>query len=180
MAQEKTIPVRVRTGSYGDEGKLHQLSYDTRVLLARGLPALDQIDILPFVGNNRRAWVQPGQLSKHYEIRYIKDLRRTWWEHTRVSRIQGVGHLRNRKLIDRADPAAGTLVTRLSPVKLLKLPAGTLVLCLVNDRWEVGLIEDYVDQIQAKRVEEKTKKKAKYKHRKYLRQPTIWDRISRD
>ena len=170
--------MRVPTERYDDQGKLHQLLYDTRVLLARGLPVLSQIDIVPFVGNNRRVWVQPGQLSKHYEIRYLKDLRRSWWDAGRVSRIQGVGHLRNRKFVDQADPAAGTLVTRLSPVKLHSIPAGTSVLFQANGRWELGLIEEYVDQIQAKKVIEKTKKKAKDKLRRYLRQPTIWDRIS--
>ena len=38
MAQAPTIPVRVRENS-ADEGKLYQLSYDARVLLAKGLPA---------------------------------------------------------------------------------------------------------------------------------------------
>jgi hypothetical protein len=178
MAQAPTIPVRVRTGGYGDEGKLHQLSYDTRVLLARNLPALDQIEILPFVGNNRRVYLPPGQLSKHYEIRYIKDLRRSWWEHSRVSRINGVSHLRDRKFVNQADPNAGKLITRLSPVKLHGLPAAVSVLFQVNGRWVLGVIEAYVDQVQAKKLVEKTKKKAKDKHRKYLRQPTIWDRIS--
>jgi len=37
-----------------------------------------------------------------------------------------------------------------------------------------------VNQIQAKKAVEKFKKKAKEKVRRYLRLPTIWDRLSRE
>jgi len=42
------------------------------------------------------------------------------------------------------------------------------------------VVDPYVNQIQAKKAVEKFKKKAKEKVRRYLRLPTIWDRLSRE
>lgn len=172
MAQAPTIPVRVRT-VYGDKEKLYQLPYDTRVLLARNLPALELIDILPYANNYRRMFVLPGQLSKHYEIRWVKDLRRTCF----------YGHVRSRRYggaVEELDPDRGKVITRVSPVKLLGLGEGTPILFRLGESWERGEVGTYVDQRQAKKVEEKVRKKAKVKLRKYLRLPTIWERLSTD
>jgi hypothetical protein len=159
MAQAPTIPVRVRK-DHDEEGKLYQLSYDTRVLLPKGFPAIDRIDILPYTNNYRRVFVRQGELSKHYEIRWAKDLMSRW--------------------SNNLDPNRGKVITRVSPVKLLGFPAGTHILFRLDGAWELGEIQDHVNQVQAKKAVEKVKKKAKEKIRKYLRLPTIWDRLSRD
>lgn len=175
MAQAPTIPVRVRTDD-GEE-KLYQLSYDTRVLLARNLPALELIDILPYSSNYRRRFVLPGHLSKHYEVRWVKDLTRPEWTY--------YGSFRSRRFLgskstNEPDPNRGKVLTRVSPVKLLGLPEGTPVFFRLGDAWERGEIETYVNQIEVKKTREKTQKKAKLKLLRYLRLPTIWDRLSVD
>jgi hypothetical protein len=155
--------------------KLYQLSYDTRVLLARNLPALEDIDILPYSGNYRRRLVLPGHLSKHYEVRWVKDLTRTSWTHLasfRSRRYLGSGSA------EEPDPNRGKVLTRVSPVKLLGLPVGTPVLFRLGEAWERGEIETYVNQTEVKKTQEKARKKIKIKLQRYLRLPTIWDRLS--
>lgn len=176
MAQAPTIPVRVRT----DDGKekLYQLSYDTRVLLARNLPALELIDILPYSNNYRRRFVLPGHLSKHYEVRWVKDLKRSWWNYSGISRSRLT--VSSRDVAEEPDPNRGKVFTRVSPVKLLGLPEGTPVLFRLGDAWERGEVETYVNQIEVKRTREKAQKKIKLKLLRYLRLPTIWDRLSID
>lgn len=175
MSQVPTIPVRVRTED-GKE-KLYQLPYDTRVLLARNLPALEDIDILPYSSYYRRVFVQPGELSKHYEIRWIKGLQRTSWLHYASSRTRRyIGS----KSIEEPDPNRGKIVARVSPMRLLGLPEGTPILFQLEEAWERGEIGAYVNQVEVKKAEKKTKKKVKVKLRKYLRLPTVWDRLSAD
>jgi len=70
MARAPTIPIRVYSGLYNDPGKLYELTYGTRVLVAERVPALDAIEILPYSNRHRRLFVQPGQLCKHYEVRW--------------------------------------------------------------------------------------------------------------
>jgi len=177
MAQAPTIPVRVRKDQYDDPGKLYQLPYDARALLAKGLPALGLIDIFPYTNNYRRVFVRPGELSKHYEIRWIKDLKTSRWRHTMLNRR---GNRCGYKTFEEDDPDRGKVITRTSPVKLLGLPEATNVLFMHEGVWMQGVVDPYVNQIQAKKAVEKFKKKAKEKVRRYLRLPTIWDRLSRE
>lgn len=162
MAQVPTIPVQ--TGEYDPQDrKTFNLPYGTRVIIATGLPAdITDYIIKPSSGSLRKKYTPEGQMAKHYEIRYRPDLADRW------GRTKGL------------DPNAGQLIRMVSPEKLHGLPAHTSILFLVDEVWHRGTIQPYEDAYKARQEAEKAEKKAKLKHRKYLRQPTVWDRLLTD
>lgn len=160
MAQVPTIPVQ--TGEYDPEGrKIFNLPYETRVIVATGLPAFSDIGVKPQSGSIRK-FSPEGRMAKHYEIRYRPDLQLHW---VRPKTIH---------------PLAGKVVRTVSPQKLHGLEAHTPILFLVDGVWHHGWIQPYEDRIKLRKEAEQAKKKAKAKHRRWLRLPTIWDRLSAD
>lgn len=186
MAQAPTIPVRTRFGSYdgSDPGEVVQLAYDTQVIRSHGLPAVEDIDILPFAPNYRAQYVPDGGHSKHYEIRFRKDyVMFRWMYSTPIRKEQGRWRNRTRlagKEVELPSPDAGKIIAQVSPVKLSRLLPGTSVFFRRGPVWDHGTIQEYQNANEVRKTVAKAEKKVADRKRKKSRYPSVWDRILSD
>jgi hypothetical protein len=181
MAQAPTIPVRTRDDGYREKGEVLRLPYDTLVIPAKGLPNVADVDILPYAPNYRRHFG-----TKHFEIRYVKDL--TWdywmtWSPARKERRPGGWGLQRRLAggnVEKPHPDAGKIISHVSPMPLHRVPVGTRIYLPRDGSWDQGVVEEYAHAFEAKRAEKKTAHKAADRKRKRSRFPSVWDRLNSD
>lgn len=82
------------------------------------------------------------------------------------------------KTVEAPHPDAGKVFSVFSTVKLYGLAPGTQVVWLREGEWARATIQEYVLWKAEKRKARKAKRKADNEHRRYLRQPAWYERVS--